>query len=274
MNRPSLFRRWGCAFLAFCVTILAVSCGSDPQPQKDQARKVDSITVAAASDLRPPFEELGEAFTAETGIVVRFSFGSSGLLREQILNGAPFDVFASANVAFVDEVIAAGRGVTETRALYALGRIVLWAQPGSLLPERLEDLTDPRFRRIVIANPQHAPYGMAAMQALRTGGIAELIQDRLVYGENISDAMRIVESGNAEIGIIALSLAIASGSDYRLIPDGLHEPLDQALVVTSTGARGQAAQMLSAFIGSPRGREVMNRYGFVLPGELGGGEQR
>jgi molybdate transport system substrate-binding protein len=242
---------------------LGVVAGCGAGTSKESREVADAVTVAAASDLRPAFEELGAAFTAETGIAVTLSFGSSGLLREQIINGAPFDLFASANVAFIDDVIAAGRGDADSIALYGRGRIVLWAQSGAVLPSGIEDLIDPRFRRIVIANPQHAPYGVAAAEALAAAGVADAVQNRLVYGENISDAMRIVESGNAEVGIIALSLAIAAGSDYQLIPDGLHEPLDQALVVISSGARGAAAQAFSEFIMSPDGQRVMNRYGFV-----------
>jgi molybdate transport system substrate-binding protein len=227
----------------------------------------DSIIVAAASDLRPAFEKLGTAFTEQTGIEVTFSFGSSGLLREQIINGAPFDLFASANVDYVDQVVMAGRGRSETVARYGIGRIVLWVPAGSELPDSIIDLTDPRFRRIVIANPQHAPYGLAAAQALSAAGVAEAVQDKLVYAENVSDAMRIVESGNAEVGIIALSLAIAVGPRYQLIPSDLHAPLDQGLVVTSDGAKGAAAQAFAVFIGSPTGREMMSRYGFVAVGE-------
>jgi molybdate transport system substrate-binding protein len=225
------------------------------------------ITVAAASDLRPAFEELGAAFEAATGTSVTFSFGSSGQLREQIINGAPFDLFASANVDFVDDVIEAGRGVAATKADYAYGRIVLWTPAGVDLPESIEELTDARFRRIAIANPVHAPYGLAAKEALESAGIHDRLEDRLVYGENISDTFRIAQSGNADVGIVALSLVIADGSEYTLVPAALHEPLRQALVVTSIGARGDAAAAFAAFLGSPESREVMVRYGFVLPGE-------
>ncbi|WP_291379940.1 molybdate ABC transporter substrate-binding protein [Demequina sp.] len=228
---------------------------------------MDEITVAAASDLRPAFEELGATFEAETGTKVTFSFGSSGQLREQILGGAPFDLFASANVEFVDDVIEGGRGVATTKADYASGRIVLWAPTGVALPRSIEDLTEQQYRRLVIANPEHAPYGLAAQQALESAGVYEQVQSRLVYGENISDTFRIAQSGNADVGIVALSLSIADGSDYTLIPSELHEPLEQALVVTSTGARGDAATAFAELIGSPEGREVMARYGFALPGE-------
>lgn len=257
-------------------TVVIVGCGvaarNEPGSQVAQIT-VARITVAAASDLRPAFEELGALFTAETGTKVVFSFGSSGQLREQIINGAPFDLFASANGAFVDQVIDAGRGVAATRADYALGRIVLWVPRDAELPVSIEELVDPRFRRIAIANPQHAPYGLAAAQALTTAGVYPSVQDRLVYGENISDTFRIAQSGNAEIGIIALSLTVADGSDYRLIPADLHEPLQQALVVTSIGSQGEAATAFADFIGSPTGREVMTRFGFVLPGESSPAEQ-
>jgi molybdate transport system substrate-binding protein len=206
-------------------------------------------------------------FTERTGVAVTFSFGSSGQLREQIVNGAPFDLFASANVAFVDEVIESGRGVAATKADYALGRIVLWAAGGEPPPASVADLADPAYTRIAIANPEHAPYGLAALQALQRAGIEPAVQPRLVYGENVSDAFRIAQSGNADVGIVALSLAIADGSPYTLVPAELHDPLEQALVVTATGAAGDAAASFADLVASPEGRAVMNRYGFVLPGE-------
>jgi molybdate transport system substrate-binding protein len=265
MNRRPLLR-WA----ASCVPLLTVLAAcSDDEPSADASSTpvVAEITVAAASDLRPAFEELGAAFTAETGTKVTFTFGSSGQLREQIINGAPFDLFASANVAFVDEIIENGRGIAATKADYAFGRIVLWSPTGIDLPARIEDITDPTYRRIAIANPEHAPYGLAAKEALEATGTYKGIEDRLVYGENISDTFQIAKSGNADVGIVALSLAIADGSSYTLIPAELHNPLQQALVVTSTGVQGTAATAFAASISSPAGREVMIRYGFTLPGE-------
>jgi molybdate transport system substrate-binding protein len=261
-------RRSGASMLMVGLMVLAVSaCGvGDRGAAAEPATGVAQITVAAASDLRPAFEEMGAAFEAETGVAVTFSFGSSGQLREQIINGAPFDLFASANVEFVDAVIEAGRGVASTKADYAYGRIVLWTADGASLAS-IDELADPRSGRIAIANPEHAPYGLAARQALETAGIYDEVVDRLIYGQNISDTFRITQSGNAAVGIVALSLVIADGSDYTLLPADLHEPLQQALVVTSTGARGDAAAEFAAFIGSPVGREVMIRHGFVLPGE-------
>jgi molybdate transport system substrate-binding protein len=268
MTRPAHERRWSGAVVSIAVAagiVATTSCADSGAAAGTE--QVDEITVAAASDLRPAFEALGAAFEADTGTNVTFSFGSSGQLREQIVNGAPFDVFASANVAFVDEVIDAGRGIAATKADYALGRIVLWAPADATLPAAIGELTDERYRRIAIANPEHAPYGLAAKQALQSAGVYATVEPRLVYGENISDTFRIVQSGNADVGIVALSLAIADGGEFTLVPAELHEPLEQALVVTSSGPQGEAATAFAEFLGSPAGREVMVRYGFVLPGE-------
>lgn len=245
----------------------AALAGCGGSGTRSDTATADRITVAAASDLRPAFEELGARFEAETGTAVTFSFGSSGQLRQQVLDGAPFDLFASANVAFVDEVIDAGVGVAATKAEYGLGRLALWSPPGVTPPTSVADLADPRFRRIAIANPIHAPYGMAAQQALESTGVLSAIEPRLVYGENIADALRIAKSTNAQVAVIALSLAIAEGTPYVLVPAELHEPLVQALVVTATGPTGDAATEFAALVASTEGREVMVRYGFALPGE-------
>jgi molybdate transport system substrate-binding protein len=255
------------AVLLASVGALTAAC-ADGSTSAGEQPPAPEITVAAASDLRVAFEELGERFTAETGTTVTFSFGSSGQLREQIVNGAPFDLFASANVDYVDAVIEAGVGVADTRADYGYGRLALWAPPGRAVPSAVEDLADPRFRRIAIANPDHAPYGQAAVEALEAAGVREAVTDRLVYGENVSDTLRLVQSGNADVGIVALSLVIADGGNHVLVPDSLHEPLRQSMVVTRTGARGRSAGGFAAYVNGPAGREVMVRYGFALPGEV------
>ncbi|MEX2627858.1 MAG: molybdate ABC transporter substrate-binding protein [Ilumatobacteraceae bacterium] len=253
------------AALGGVVVLFAAACGAGTGAADDEPP--ETITVAAASDLRIAFRELGEVFTADTGIDVTFSFGSSGQLREQIVNGAPFDLFASANVAFVDDVIAAGHGDVDTKADYALGRIALWAPPGVEPPASIDELADPRYGSVAIANPEHAPYGLAAEQALASAGVLDEVADRLVYGENISDTLRIARSGNVDVGIIALSLVIAADDPYVLVPEHLHEPLRQALVVTGEGAAGVAAARFVDLVASDSGREVMNRFGFALPGE-------
>jgi molybdate transport system substrate-binding protein len=257
------------ARLLCALAVVAASpagCGTDGGAA-DARRTPVAITVAAASDLRLAFEELGRAFRDRTGHTVTFSFGSSGQLRTQILNGAPFDLFASANVDYVDDVVDAGRGDPGTRADYAFGRLALVAPPGREPPREVADLAAATFRRVVIANPEHAPYGVAAEQALEAAGVRERLTDRLVLAENVSDTLRTVQSGNAEAGIVALSLVITSGEPFSLVPEDLHAPLRQALVVTGSGRRAEAARDFARFVNSDAGRAVMVRYGFALPGE-------
>lgn len=228
-----------------------------------------SLLVAAASDLRPAFEEIGRQFESEHDAEVTISFGSSGLLAQQVIRGAPFDVFVAANEQFVDDVIAAGIGSGETKQRYAIGRLAMWSGVDGESPESVEDLALPRFRRIVIANPEHAPYGIAARQALEAAGVLEAVQDRLVYGESVSDAQRIVATGNADVGIIALSLAMAAGGTRTLVPMTLHAPLVQSLVVTATGSNERLAREFADFVTGPRGREVLARNGFEPTSESG-----
>lgn len=250
------------SLLVLLVLVGACGAGRGSSTQGHDA-PAKEIIVAAASDLHPAFEELGREFTAATGTEVAFSFGSSGQLREQIVNGAPFDLFASANVEFVDAVIEAGHGRAETKADYARGQLALTIGPGVDLPANVEDLADPAYRRIAIANPTHAPYGLAARQVLENAGIYDEVEDRLVYGENVSDTRRIARSGNADAALVALSLVVADpGINYEVVPADLHEPLRQTLVVTSTGARGETAQAFAELVSSPTGHEVMARYGF------------
>ncbi|NQV97382.1 MAG: molybdate ABC transporter substrate-binding protein [Acidimicrobiaceae bacterium] len=223
------------------------------------------ITVAAASDLRQAFGELGTAFTKQSGVTVEFSFGSSGQLREQIINGAPFDVYASANSAYVDDVINAGKGDVKTRAVYAMGRLALVVSKSKSIPANLVDLQDTDYRRIVIANPQHAPYGLAAKQTLVSLGIFGAMQDRLIYGENISDALRIVQSGNADAALVALSLVIQSNDEYLVVPESLHQPISQTLVVTAPQKTKSIANSFVKFVTSRSGLAIMSRYGYVQP---------
>ena len=259
--------RW----LGVLVFLVAVISGAAACAGASGDHAVERITVAAASDLRPAFDELGRAFTAETGIEVTFSYGSSGLLREQILDGAPFDLFASADAGDVDQVIRAGRGDPSTRSEYARGRLAIWTAEGREPPASIEDLTDARFGTVAIANPEHAPYGRAAQQALRAAGIDDDLDDRLVYGENVVDAFRIVGSGNAGAGIVARSLVVAERGRAVVVPERFHEPLRQTLVVTAQGQQADAAVRFAAALTSATGREVMDRHGFAPPGDGDGG---
>ena len=228
------------------------------------------LVVAGAADLRPAFEEIGKLFSAQTGSKVTFSFGSSGQLAQQIANGAPFDVFASADVSFVDKVLSAGIGDASTKATYAFGRLALWL-PSNVNRKiaEVKDLTNSSIQRIAIANPDHAPYGRAAVQSLKSTKVYSKVSNRLVFGENVSDAYRLATSGNADAALVSLSLVIADNHNgrYTIIPASAHKPLEQAIVVTATKARSPLSKSFVAIVTSPAGRAVMRKYGFLLRGE-------
>jgi molybdate transport system substrate-binding protein len=239
--------------------VLCAACSSSNSDGK-------KVRIAAASDLTKAFTELAKEFETRTGIDAKLTFGSSGLLSTQIVEGAPFFLFAAANKDFVTKVVAAGKCDGTTAKLYARGRIVVWTGKDVIPPVKLGDLADPRFKRIAIANPEHAPYGMAAKQALQKVGLWSTLESRLVYAENISATMQYARNGDAEASIVALSLAVVSdGGAYLPIDPNLHEPLDQQLVVCGNGPEADAARQFADFVASREGREVMTRYGFVLP---------
>lgn len=270
----------GSAAIVF-VAILAAACSKSDagsgagNGRGDGARKGDPLRVAAAADLAVAFEEIREAFEKSSGKKVEMTFGSTGLLAKQIAEGAPFDVFAAANVSFVDDVVKAGSCDPATKALYARGRIVVWTKDSAALPKDVKDLADPRYAKLSIANPEHAPYGRAAQQALTKAGVWSAVQPRMVHGENVQQALVYARTGNTDAAIVALSLVVESEGSYLPIDPSLHEPLDQALVVCDGGLAGQAgrkakkneAQAFVAFVGSEQGRAVMRRRGFLLPGE-------
>src|SRR5690349_14897395 len=166
------------------------------------------VRVAAAADLAKAFTELSNEFKARTGIALELEFGSSGLLAKQIEQGAPFALFAAANREYVDQAVKAGRCDGATAHPYARGRIVVWTPAGVQAPAKLADLADPRFRKIAIANPEHAPYGRAAKQALEKDGVWPQVENRIVLGENVQATMLYARDHNADAAIVALSLAV------------------------------------------------------------------
>jgi molybdate transport system substrate-binding protein len=255
-------KRWPiavCALIVLCVGA----------PARSASKKTTTLLVAGASDLRPAFDEIGKQFTAKTGTKLTFSFGSSGQLAQQVKNGAPFDVFASADVGYVNDVLAAGFGDRSTKALYAYGRLALWTPSSSPSIAGVADLSDISVKRIAIANPEHAPYGVAAVEAMRSANVYDAIAERLVYGDNVSDTYRLATSGNADAAFVSLSLVIANRNDgrYVVIPAEAHKPLKQTLLVTATKKRATSAKAFVKFVSSPAGRVVMRRYGFLLPGD-------
>jgi molybdate transport system substrate-binding protein len=195
-----------------------------------------------------------------------FTFGSSGLLAKQISNGAPFDLFAAANADYVTQVIDARACDGATRALYAQGRIVVWSRKGKVAS--LAALAEPQYAKVAIANPDHAPYGKAARQALQKAGVWDAVNRKLVFGENIQQTMQWAQDGSADAAVVALSLATVNTAGNILpIDPSLYDALDQQLVVCGTGPSADGARKFAAFLASDAGRAIMRRYGFKLPGE-------
>ena len=246
------------------VLMCFTACRSSP-PGKDLPV---TLTVSAASDLTPAFEEVGKLFTSDTGIKVTFNFGSTGQLTQQIEQGAPVDLLAAANVSFVEELERQNLILPDTKTLYAQGRITLWTRSDSSLQlDRIEDVAKPEVRRIAIANPEHAPYGDAARQALESAGIWDRVSSRLVFGENVSQTLQYAETGNVDVAIVALSLSVSSKGRWVLVSDQLHKPLNQAMAVIRSTRHEAEARRFASFVNSAQGRPIMRKYGFVLPGE-------
>ncbi len=229
------------------------------------------ITVAAASDLQFAFHDVGERFEKETGKHVKLIFGSSGNFFAQLQNGAPFDVFFSADIEYPRRLEAAGLTVPGTLYPYATGRIVLWVPTQSKLDlnRGLQVLLDPAIQKIAIANPEHAPYGRAAVAALRHENLYDQVSARFVLGENISQTATFVVSGNADIGIVALSLAVAPSMKdkgrYVEIPVADYPAIEQAAVVLKSSAHQDVARQFIEYLKTPPIQELLRGYGFTVP---------
>ncbi|PYZ98968.1 molybdate ABC transporter substrate-binding protein [Alteribacter lacisalsi] len=226
------------------------------------------VHVGAAADLYHAFSDIGEQFEDETGYDVTFTFGSTGQITQQIEEGAPYDIFAAAHESYIDRLIEAGHMNPETKRLYAYGVIGLMYDDDFLEgPLKAEDLTDDRISRIAIANPEHAPYGKAARETLAHWGIWDEVEDKLVLGENIRQSYQHVETGNADVGIIALALSHQSDLAFQEISLTDHEPIVQALGIPELSGNREGAEAFSEFIFSETGQEIMLKYGFLLPEE-------
>lgn len=230
------------------------------------------ITVAAASDLQFAFHDVGERFEKETGKHVKLIFGSSGNFFAQLQNGAPFDVFFSADIDYPKRLEAAGLTVPGTLYPYAIGRIVLWVPTQSKLDlnRGLQVLVDPSIHKVAIANPEHAPYGRAAVAALRHENIYDQVSAKFVLGENISQTATFVVSGNADIGIVALSLAVAPSMKdkgrYAEIPAADHPAIEQAAVILKSSTHQDIARQFIQYLKTSAIQELLRGYGFTVPG--------
>lgn len=229
----------------------------------------EHVTIAAAADLKFAMDEIVTHFEqTHPAEHLQVIYGSSGKFHTQIQQGAPYDLYFSADISFPRQLAEAGFAASAVKP-YALGRIVLWSADIDASQMTLSSLTDPAIRRVAIANPKHAPYGKRAEEALKASGLWEKVEPKLVYGENIAHTAQFVQSGNAQVGIIALSLAVnpelAKQGGYWLIPDSLHEPLEQGFIITKRAADNPVAKAFANYMDSPPARTVMTKYGFVLP---------
>jgi len=231
----------------------------------------EELTIAAASDLNFVFREIVTEYEKVSGDQVRLTLGSSGNFFAQIQNGAPFDLYFSADISYPKKLEEAGLAVSGSLYPYAIGRIVLWTGNESHLDlsKGLEVLREPTVKKIAIANPKHAPYGRAAVAAMEHVQVYERVKDKLVLGENISQAAQFVESGAADVGIIALSLALASpmqaAGHYWEIPADAHPRIEQGAVILMGGKNQEGAKAFLSFIQGAQGQAMMKRYGFLAP---------
>jgi molybdate transport system substrate-binding protein len=229
------------------------------------------LRIAAASDLQFVFPALIGRFERDTGRMIDVSFGSSGNFFAQLQNGAPFDLFFSADVDYPRRLESSGLTVPGTLVEYASGRIVLWTRDDTNLDlaRGLTILAEPRVRRIAIANPEHAPYGRAAVAALRHEQLYDEVRRKFVLGENISQAAQFAQSGNTDAGLIALSLALApamrASGHYVEIPASYHPPIEQAAVVLRSSRQPDVARQFLAFLQRPEARRALQEAGFLIP---------
>ena len=233
--------------------------------------RAQAVNVAAAADLKFAMAELAAQFEKASGAKLDVTYGSSGNFLTQIENGAPFDLFFSADSEYPKKLEAAGLAEPGTLREYAVGRIVIWTPSDNEINAAIDGwkrLLAQRVKKIAIANPEHAPYGRAAVAAIKKAGIYEQVKDKLIYGENISQAAEFVQSGNAQAGIVALSLALSpamtNGNRWE-IPADSYPPIKQAVIVLKASKNKDASRRFLEFVDGPQGREILQRFGFNVP---------
>ncbi|HHT9135994.1 MAG TPA: molybdate ABC transporter substrate-binding protein [Candidatus Wunengus sp. YC60] len=236
------------------------------------AQAKEKIIIAAAANLTNAMEEICKDFEKENPTIgVEVSYGSSGNFFAQIKQGAPFDIFFSADTTFPARLEEEGLAVKGGSKIYAFGSIVLWIPKNSALNPRkgLHIVLEPKVKKLAIANQRLAPYGMAAEEALRYYGLWDKVQDKLVFGENISQTAQFVQSGAADVGIIALSQAISpkmeNEGDYWIVPAESYNKIEQAYVVLQRGKDKSSVKTFLEFVQGKKGRKILSKYGFILP---------
>lgn len=244
-------------------TLLLSSVLSACQPPASTTATQAPVQVAAASDLTLAFEELGQLFEQRTRRKVSLSFAASGALARQLSQGAPFDVFAAAAPSFVDLAVESGACDAESKARYARGYVAVWSKSRRVELKALSDLQSPAIARIAIANPEHAPYGKAAREALISAGLWRKLESKIVHAENVRHALKFAETGNADAAIVALSLVNTRASGQMLsIDPALHEAIEQTLVVCRRGKNETGGREFATLVRSAEGQAILERYGF------------
>jgi len=226
-----------------------------------RAEKAPPLTVAAAANLRPALEEIRARFERSTGIVVVVSYGASGVLSRQIGEGAPFDAFLSADASFLPEAAI----VADTRTPFALGTLALAVAKGRPPAKSVESLGDARYARVAVAKPEIAPYGRAAMQSLERAGTLSGIRARLVFAESVRDALRYVETGDADAGFVAVSEVRETTLAWTEVPAGLYVPIRQEAAVVSRSSNPAAARKFVEFLRAPESRAIWVAHGYGVP---------
>lgn len=233
-----------------------------------QSAFAETVLVAVASNFTKPMAKIAEAFEKETGHSAKLSFGSSGKIASQIENGAPYEIFLSADDEKPLKLEQADLAVPGQRFTYALGTLVLWSTKPGYVDDEGKILTAGGFQHLALANPKLAPYGAAALEVMHKLGVAEKWQPLFVQGENISQTHQFVSSGNAELGFVALSQVIANGKIGEgsgwIVPDALHTPIRQDAVLLKTGAENPAAPALLSYLKSAAAKAIIRQYGYGL----------
>jgi molybdate transport system substrate-binding protein len=230
------------------------------------------LTIAAAADLSSALKDIGDTFEKNTGVHLRLSFGASGALTQQIENGAPFDLFFSADMGYPQQLIKDNQAESSSLYEYAVGKLVLWVPADSPLDVKnkgIQVLLDASVKKISIANPQHAPYGRAAVEALKHVGLYDRLSDRFVIGENISQAAQFVESGNTQAGFVALAHAAAPSMQgkgkYWIVPADYYSELAQGVVIVSHSSHKKEAEQFLQYFKTKPISETLQKYGFTIP---------
>lgn len=238
--------------LAIAALCFSASCGEAPSRR---------LTVAAAANLTNVFEEVGQAFTAKTGIEVVFSYGPTAALARQVEEKAPFDVFAAADKEHVDALVKSGRMIGETSGIYACGQLAMWAPRGDIA--NLEALRDSNVKYVAIAQPELAPYGRASIEALQASGLWNAVQPKLVYANNINEAKQLAATGNADAALTAYSLVLRETGLVVKVDAKLYAPIEQSAGVVAGSPRDAEARRFVEFLMGPEGVEILTRNGYL-----------